>query len=172
MSIRETRLTRDMSELDRLTKLSQGRFAVTAIARDRVCMRICCRSAVLGDNGVEIGEHVHNIDCLIPPEWPRQPPIVLVREPELFHPNVAPLRGDGFSLLGVLAAGYVCYASRWTPQHTLSMLVSAIYDLIAMRNGRFSLTLTDCLNPEAVQFANENAATGIFPIDRRPLVQR
>ena len=170
--MREVRLQKDLQELIHFAGQTGGRLVVTGHSRQSVSLRLTCYSAVKSEGAVAIAERDHFIELALPPAWPAEAPIVLVRDPEIYHPNCAPRQGLAHGLFGLLLGGFVCYAARYSPLHSLSMVVNSVYDLIAMRNGKWSKRLTDCLNPEAVRWANEMAASGLFPLDRRPLVQR
>lgn len=166
------RFHQEVEDLLQMGPKSASKLLVLLAERNHVRLHLTCNSAVKRCETAEIGEHDHVIDVLLSPRWPAEPPLIFIREPMLFHPNVA-VAGVQHGIFGQIFAGFVCWSapSAWMPQVRLTWVVRALYDLITMRNGRWSNQANDCLNADAVKWANSLAAIGGLPLDRRPLIE-
>lgn len=173
MRARESRLEHDTAALRDLAAHTFGRLQLVYCDPTYIKLRMNCRSATMADNLKEpmLGDYEHRIDLFIPPVYPAEPVVALHKHPtHIFHPNIAAWsQGSDPLLVRRLMRGFICYSGHHSPGRTLVDVVRQLYDVIGYRAGRFSTNLSDCLNKEAVVWANQMAETNLFPLERRPL---
>jgi hypothetical protein len=168
----ERRVERDIHALEDYAAQSNGRLKILLSNHQHLRLCLTCRSVTCPWEGAdpEIREYDHIIEILIPPTYPAQSVLIKITDPAVFHPNVAPLTGSRQSPLGILMRGQVCYSHHHSPTMDLIVVLRTIYDILGYRASKWSKSLTDCLNPQAVRWANALADSGVFPLERRPLI--
>lgn len=165
-------LQRDIADLRDFAYHTFGRLQLVYCDHTHVKLRLNCRSATKVRNArePEISELEHRIDLFILSAYPAEPVVALHKHPEhVFHPNIASLNGLDPSPVQRVIRGFICFSSHHSPQRTLVDVVCQVYDVLGYRSGRLSTDLSDCLNREAVVWANRMAETGLFPLERRYL---
>ena len=172
MHAAELRLEHDLAALRDLAAHTSGRLYLAYYDPTVVKLRMNCRSVVKARDAKEpvVGDYEHRIDLFIPSTYPTEPIVALHKNPtHIFHPNIASWPRVPDPLLVHRLMKVICFSNHHSPQRTLVDVVRQLYDLIGYRAGRFSTNLSDCLNSDAVIWANRMAGTSLFPLERRPL---
>jgi hypothetical protein len=168
----DERWARELEELAGFATRCGGRLQFGE-RPDGLVLKLRCRSPIrLGGSEPVVTEVEHEIRIIRPVNWPASPLIAQHLAPKgLVHGNVLDPKSGRRSLLPA-PNGLICYANRWSPTIRLTVVVQALYDLLAFRNDRYATSSLDCLNREAVIWTNETKAKDptVFPTDTRPLV--
>lgn len=166
----------EVGELEELETRTGGkfRFRQTPIGLQIVltCRSPVARGSDVGDPAFEDCQHV--VDLLRPPHWPAQSPILIHRLPKgVLHPNIYYPAGSEPGLQPGLPRGWTCYTDRPSPQQRLAIIVEQVYDMLGYRFGKYSRSLADCLNPNAVRWVNRVLAENPewLPTERRPFIE-